>query len=148
MLPDGLQQPAIIEPVDPGQHGDLNRFEASPWPAPVDDLGLAESVDGPGQRVGHLANLAVHIGWRRFNNNGATGARFCWGASVTAPVAAASRPQRAVCARFRTIRTDFFTALQARTGARRPELMPSPAIEVAEGTGTKDARHGQVSQPG
>lgn len=48
---DGLQQPAIIEPVDPCQRGELDRLEASPWSTAMDDLGLVEAIDRLGQRV-------------------------------------------------------------------------------------------------
>jgi hypothetical protein len=48
---DGLEQPAVVEPVDPFQRGELDGLERPPWPAPVDDLGLVETIDGLGERV-------------------------------------------------------------------------------------------------
>jgi hypothetical protein len=39
---DGLQQPAIVEPVDPFERGELDRFEGTPRTASMDDLGLVE----------------------------------------------------------------------------------------------------------
>lgn len=48
---DRLQQPAIIEPIDPVQRGELDRLEAPPWPAPVNELSLVEAVDDLGERV-------------------------------------------------------------------------------------------------
>src|SRR5690606_26907017 len=48
---DGLQQPAMVEPVDPGERRELDRLEAPPWPAPMDDLGLVEAVDRFGESV-------------------------------------------------------------------------------------------------
>ena len=32
---DGLEQPAMVEPVDPGERGELDRLKAPPWPSPV-----------------------------------------------------------------------------------------------------------------
>ena len=48
---DGLQQPAVVEPVDPFQRGGLDGLERPPSPAQVDDLGLVEPIDGLGERV-------------------------------------------------------------------------------------------------
>lgn len=48
---DGLQKSSMVEPVDAFQGGELNRFEAPPWPAPMNDLGLVETVDRFGERV-------------------------------------------------------------------------------------------------
>ena len=42
---DGLQQPAIVEPVDPGQRRELDGFETPPGSAPMDEFGLVEAVD-------------------------------------------------------------------------------------------------------
>jgi hypothetical protein len=46
---DELQQPTMVEPVDLFERGVLNGFEAAPRSAPVDQLGLIESVDRLGQ---------------------------------------------------------------------------------------------------
>src|SRR6202162_3667356 len=48
---NGLQQSAMVEPVDPFQGGELDGFERAPGPTPVDYLGLVEAVDGLGQGV-------------------------------------------------------------------------------------------------
>ena len=50
-IADRLQQPPVVEPVDPFERGELDRFEAAPRPAPVDDLGLVEAVDRLGEGV-------------------------------------------------------------------------------------------------
>lgn len=47
----GLQQPAIVEPVDPGQRRELHGFEGSPPPVPMDQLGFVESVDRLGESI-------------------------------------------------------------------------------------------------
>jgi hypothetical protein len=48
---DGLQEPSVIEPIDPFQGGELDGLQAAPWPAPVDHLGLVETVDGFGEGI-------------------------------------------------------------------------------------------------
>src|SRR5262252_5580172 len=48
---DGLQESPVVEPVHPFQGRELDSFEASPWPAPMDHLGLVETVDGLGESV-------------------------------------------------------------------------------------------------
>ena len=48
---DGLQEPAVVEPVDPFQRGVLDGLKASPGPAPVDHFDLVEAIDGLGQGV-------------------------------------------------------------------------------------------------
>ena len=35
----------MVEPIDPGQHGELHGLEGAPRPALMDQLGLLESVD-------------------------------------------------------------------------------------------------------
>ena len=45
---DGLEEASVIEPVDPFEGGEL---DGSPGPAPVDHLGLVESVDALGQGI-------------------------------------------------------------------------------------------------
>ena len=42
---DGLQKPAVVEPVHPLQGGEFNRFERAPRPTPPDHLRLVEAVD-------------------------------------------------------------------------------------------------------
>lgn len=41
----------MVEPIDPFQSGEFDRFEVPPWPAPMDDLGLIETVDRFGEGV-------------------------------------------------------------------------------------------------
>ena len=48
---DGLQEPPVVEPVDPFQCRELDGLEVSPWPAPMDHLRLVEAVDGFGESV-------------------------------------------------------------------------------------------------
>jgi hypothetical protein len=52
---DGLEQAAVVVPVDPFERGELDRLEAAPWPASADDLGLEETVD----RLGECVVVAV-----------------------------------------------------------------------------------------
>ena len=48
---DGLQKPSVVEPADPFQGGEFNRFEATPWSALTNDRGLVETVDRFGEGV-------------------------------------------------------------------------------------------------
>jgi hypothetical protein len=48
---DGLQQPAIVEPVDPGQGRELDGLEAPPRPTPMNDLSLVKTIDRLGESV-------------------------------------------------------------------------------------------------
>src|SRR5205807_10582372 len=48
---DGLQEPSVVEPIDPFQGRELDGLEAAPWPAPMDHLGLVETVDGFGESI-------------------------------------------------------------------------------------------------
>ena len=50
-IADGLEETAVVEPVDPFESSVFDSFEGSPWSSPVDDLGLVETVDGLGQGV-------------------------------------------------------------------------------------------------
>ena len=50
-ISDRLQQPAIIEPVDPFERGELDGLESSPRSAPPDHFGLVEPVDRLGERI-------------------------------------------------------------------------------------------------
>jgi hypothetical protein len=40
---NGLQEPSVVEPIDPFKGGELDSLEVSPWSAPVDRV---ETVDG------------------------------------------------------------------------------------------------------
>jgi hypothetical protein len=44
-IPDRLQKSSAIEPVYPFQDNELDRFEAPPWSASMNDLGLVKAVD-------------------------------------------------------------------------------------------------------
>ena len=57
---DRLQQPAIVEPVDPFQRCELNSFEAPPRPASMDDLGLVEAIDRFGESIVVSVSNAPH----------------------------------------------------------------------------------------
>jgi len=48
---DGLKQAMVVEPRHPLQRRQLDRLARLPRPAPVDDLGLVQPIDGLGQRV-------------------------------------------------------------------------------------------------
>ena len=50
-VPDRLEKAAIVEPVDPFEGGELDRFEAAPGAAPMDHLGFVEAVDGFGEGI-------------------------------------------------------------------------------------------------
>ena len=51
-MADGLQEPAVVEPVDPLQGGVLDLVQAPPRATPADQLGLVQPNDRLGQRVG------------------------------------------------------------------------------------------------
>ena len=48
---DRLQQPSMIEPVDPFERVELDRLYIAPQSAPVDRFGLEKAVDGLGERI-------------------------------------------------------------------------------------------------
>ena len=48
---DGLEEPSVVEPVDPFEGGELDGLEAAPWSPPMDYLSLVETVDGFGESV-------------------------------------------------------------------------------------------------
>ena len=50
-IADGLEKAAFVEPVDPFEGGELDRFEAAPGAAPVDHLGFVEAVNGFGEGI-------------------------------------------------------------------------------------------------
>src|SRR6202034_3558684 len=50
-VPDGPEESALIEPVDPPQGRELDCIEAAPRPAAVNDLRLEQADDGLGQGV-------------------------------------------------------------------------------------------------
>lgn len=41
----------MVEPVEPFQGGELDGFERSPWPPPVDHFGLVKAIDRLGQSI-------------------------------------------------------------------------------------------------
>ena len=50
-ISDRLQEPPVVEPVDPFEGGELDRLEAAPRSPASDQLGLEEPDDALGQRV-------------------------------------------------------------------------------------------------
>jgi hypothetical protein len=50
-VPDGLEQVAVIEPVDPFQGGIVNGFKTAPGASSMEDFRLEQAVDGLGQGV-------------------------------------------------------------------------------------------------
>ena len=48
---DGLQKPAIVEPVHPLEGCELDGLEVAPRSASMDDLGLVEAIDRFGEGV-------------------------------------------------------------------------------------------------
>jgi hypothetical protein len=50
-VPDWSEEAAFVEPVDPFEGGELDRFEAAPRAAPMDHLGFVEAVDGFGEGI-------------------------------------------------------------------------------------------------
>ena len=48
---EGREQAAIVESIDPFEGGELDGLEGASRSALVDDLGLAEAVDGLGQGI-------------------------------------------------------------------------------------------------
>ena len=50
-VPDRLEEAAFIEPVDPFEGGELDRFEAASTAASMDHLGFVEAVDGLGESI-------------------------------------------------------------------------------------------------
>jgi len=48
---DWLQQPPVVEPVNPFQRGIFDGFEGSPRSSPVDYLSLVKTIDRFGQSV-------------------------------------------------------------------------------------------------
>jgi hypothetical protein len=60
---DGPEQSPVVERVDPFERGELDSLESSPWPAPMDDLGLVKTVDGLGERIVVAVAHAPHRGF-------------------------------------------------------------------------------------
>src|SRR3954463_423125 len=50
-IPDRLEKATFVEPVDPFEGGELDRFEAAPGAAPMDHLSFVEAVDGFGEGI-------------------------------------------------------------------------------------------------
>jgi hypothetical protein len=46
-----VEEPPVVEPVDPFKGGEFEVVEASPWSLVADELGLVEAVHGLGERV-------------------------------------------------------------------------------------------------
>ena len=58
-----LEQAAVVEPVDPFEGCELDRFETAPRPAPRDDLGLEEADHRFGQRVAERNLTSQRLRW-------------------------------------------------------------------------------------
>jgi hypothetical protein len=50
-IANGLQEPAVVEPVDPLQGGVLDLVQALPEATPADELGLVEPDDRPARAL-------------------------------------------------------------------------------------------------
>jgi hypothetical protein len=50
-IPDGFEQAAGVEPVDPFEGGELDGLERPPRPPPMDHLSLEQAVDRLGQSI-------------------------------------------------------------------------------------------------
>jgi len=50
-IPDGFEQAAGVEPVDPFEGGELDGFERSPRATLMDDLGLEQADDRFGESI-------------------------------------------------------------------------------------------------
>ena len=48
---DGLQEPSVVEAIDPFEGGELDGLEAAIRSAPMDHLGFVEAVDGFGESI-------------------------------------------------------------------------------------------------
>jgi hypothetical protein len=51
-------QPVMVEPIELFQHSQLDGLLGLPWPTPMNDLSLVQTVDGLGQGV-FIANLVL-----------------------------------------------------------------------------------------
>jgi hypothetical protein len=50
-ISDRFEQATIVEPIDPFEAGEFDRFGTPPGTTPVDHLGLEQTVDRLGERV-------------------------------------------------------------------------------------------------
>ena len=50
-MPDGFEQAAVVEPIDPFERGVLDGFEIAPGAGASDHLGFEEAVDRLGKGV-------------------------------------------------------------------------------------------------
>ena len=63
-VPDRLQEPAVVEPVDPLQGGVLDLVQAPPRATPADQFGLVQPNDRLGQGVVERVAAGAHRGDR------------------------------------------------------------------------------------
>ena len=63
-MADGLQEPAVVEPVDPLQGGVLDLIKTLPGAAPADQFGLVQPDDRLGQGVVVAVAAGAHRGDR------------------------------------------------------------------------------------
>jgi hypothetical protein len=61
---DGLEKPPVVEPVHPFERSVFDGLHAPPRPAPADDLGLVEAVDGFGESIVIAVANAAHGGFK------------------------------------------------------------------------------------
>ena len=50
-IADGLEEPPVVEPVDPFEGGELDRFGMAPGAATMDHLSLVEADDRLGESI-------------------------------------------------------------------------------------------------
>jgi len=92
---DGLQEPSVIEPINPFEGNKLNGLEVLPWSTPVDHLGPVETVDGFGESIvvgiSDTADRRLHARFIVINTNAN---RISWkkGKAFRYPVAIAAAP--------------------------------------------------------
>jgi hypothetical protein len=99
-LPDGLQEPAVVEPVDPLQGGVLDLLQARPGAASADELGLVQADDRLGQgvstRVGYTGGDVPNATYRNHGTHAeaieiildpeVTSYRGCWHGGALRPL--------------------------------------------------------------
>src|SRR3546814_13668228 len=65
---DRLEQPPVVEPVDPFERGIFDSFKGSPRTSPVDHLRLVKAIDrSEERRVGKECVSTCRSRWSRYN---------------------------------------------------------------------------------
>lgn len=62
-VPYRIEEPPVVEPVEPFKRGIFDSLEAAPWAATVDDLSLEQTIDRRGQGVVATVADAAHRGF-------------------------------------------------------------------------------------